>query len=567
MSAALLSSDPPDIDFIPSSMDIDELGPAAGASLKRAASVNFEDLPEERRKRLRESEDSDDGATRDQDDEDEFEINVPIVLDGSKPAKDEEPTPGVDNHVVSDTHEEPGGTTSLEDELALELNCGCCTEVCYNPVLVSPCQHSFCGSCFTLWVQNGGTNCPACRTVSTSVTPARPLQRLIDILIKHAPTKARTEREKVQADEIYKAGSSIRLPSPKQPSPEPNVSQSGSYARPCPHCVAHNQYGWRCPVPIPDPVTNPENAVSLDEGVPVGHAYCGSCDHLHATAAPTSSKCDFCLASFCGIGVVGRCSAVGLASQHPHGFSDLSDLIQAPELYEVFSDNTYEVDLLVDYLRERAINPRTIYIEMVNFLSTSPRGFATLVSSGLFNDVHGAGAADPESTAPRRRVCRDCAGEIFISSLMLWWVMERKKGDVDASVTNRPDCKSGPRCENQSNLEHAKEFNHVMVLADASPTSAAAGTVQPEQVNPDAPQTATDVSAAGSSHSQAQPADAPEGEGVHPQTGVSGCGSVPEGVLQLDEGNSANKLVSHPESSDNAAPALPGTTHVLHVSI
>lgn len=89
---------------------------------------------------------------------------------------------------------------------------------------------------------------------------------------------------------------------------------------------------------------------------------------------------------------------------------------------------------------------------MVNFLSTSPRGFATLVSSGLFNDVHGAGVADPESTAPRRRVCRDCAGEIFISSLMLWWVMERKKGDMDPSITSRPDCKSGPRCENQRNL-------------------------------------------------------------------------------------------------------------------
>lgn len=105
------------------------------------------------------------------------------------------------------------------------------------------------------------------------------------------------------------------------------------------------------------------------------------------------------------------------------------------------------------------------------------------------------------------------------------------------------------------------------MLPDASPTSAAAGTAQPEQVNPDAPHTETDASAAGSSHTQAQPADAPESEGVHPQTGVSGCGSVPEGVLHLDEGNSANKLVSHPESSDNAAPALSGSTHVLQVSI
>lgn len=132
MSTALLSSDPPDIDFIPSSMDIDDLGLPAGTSLKRAASRNFEDLPEERRKRLRESEDSDDGATRDQDDDDDYELDLPIVLGGSKPAKDEERTPALDNHVVSDTRDQPGGTSSLEEELALELNCGCCTEVCYN---------------------------------------------------------------------------------------------------------------------------------------------------------------------------------------------------------------------------------------------------------------------------------------------------------------------------------------------------------------------------------------------------------------------------------------------------
>jgi E3 ubiquitin-protein ligase CHFR len=34
---------------------------------------------------------------------------------------------------------------ALADDLAQELNCGCCSELCYYPVVVSPCQHFFCG--------------------------------------------------------------------------------------------------------------------------------------------------------------------------------------------------------------------------------------------------------------------------------------------------------------------------------------------------------------------------------------------------------------------------------------
>lgn len=33
----------------------------------------------------------------------------------------------------------------LADELAEELQCGCCSELVYRPVVVSPCQHFFCG--------------------------------------------------------------------------------------------------------------------------------------------------------------------------------------------------------------------------------------------------------------------------------------------------------------------------------------------------------------------------------------------------------------------------------------
>jgi E3 ubiquitin-protein ligase CHFR len=42
---------------------------------------------------------------------------------------------------ISESH----GIVNFVDELAQELQCGCCSELVYKPVLVMPCQHFFCG--------------------------------------------------------------------------------------------------------------------------------------------------------------------------------------------------------------------------------------------------------------------------------------------------------------------------------------------------------------------------------------------------------------------------------------
>lgn len=34
---------------------------------------------------------------------------------------------------------------AMVEDLAQELQCGCCAELVYRPVVVSPCQHFFCG--------------------------------------------------------------------------------------------------------------------------------------------------------------------------------------------------------------------------------------------------------------------------------------------------------------------------------------------------------------------------------------------------------------------------------------
>jgi hypothetical protein len=67
------------------------------------------------------------------------------------------------------------------------------------------------------FLQNGGTNCPACRGLSTVVTPSRPLESIIAILLRAYPSKTRAEGERVQADEIYRAGSAMRVSRPFLP--------------------------------------------------------------------------------------------------------------------------------------------------------------------------------------------------------------------------------------------------------------------------------------------------------------------------------------------------------------
>ena len=60
-------------------------------------------------------------------------------------------------------------------------------------------------------VQNGGTSCPACRAVSSSVQFSRPLQKVVDTLLRYAPDKARTASERMQADAIYHPGLHLRV--------------------------------------------------------------------------------------------------------------------------------------------------------------------------------------------------------------------------------------------------------------------------------------------------------------------------------------------------------------------
>lgn len=161
-------------------------------------------------------------------------------------------------------------------------------------------------------------------------------------------------------------------------------------------------------------------------------------------------------------------------SQHPHGMSDIGDLIQSAEVYECFDGNTVEVDIMLDYLTANRITPRYIYREIIEHIQSQPRKFAPLIELDLFADVHSVAAGiDPGADGPRERICRLCATEVLLWGLKDWWIRERKKGFLDESVTLRKDCPDGSSCHHQGEHAHAKEFNHIIHPPEPEPQDVA----------------------------------------------------------------------------------------------
>ncbi|VDC00707.1 unnamed protein product [Peniophora sp. CBMAI 1063] len=391
--------------------------------------------------------------------------------DGATAKRAREDSPGSGSEDAPSGPEEKTVTISgaaLADDLEQDLMCGCCSALLYRPVVVNPCQHYFCGSCLLQWVRNGGTSCPACRAVSTSVTNSRVLQLMIDILLRHDPTRARTQRERDQADAIYRSGQSLRIPPPRELSPEPALPPPGDWVHPCPTCTPGNRWGYHCPQPIPEP--DGEAGWQQDDGAPPGHALCFECRAATALNGPTIQKCDFCQTIYCGMNrIQGRCSAAPLFAQHPQGFGDIGEFIQNEGVYDAFSGNTVEVDYLIEYMNARHISPRSIYRDIIEHIRVSPRGFAPLIEQEVFLDTHGTPVGgELPADAPRNRICRPCAGEVLLWGIREWWARERRKGHLPQAVSIRPDCENGATCHRQDDHAHCRDFNHI-IAAPAPP--------------------------------------------------------------------------------------------------
>jgi E3 ubiquitin-protein ligase CHFR len=151
-----------------------------------------------------------------------------------------------------------------------------------------------------------------------------------------------------------------------------------------------------------------------------------------------------------------------VASQHPHNLSTHADLIQSCDIYACFGGNTVEVEIMLEYVENRKLNPRHIYRDIVQHVQQLPGGFQPLIELDLFKDMHAVAASGDTPRDPPNKICRHCAAEIMLWGLKDWWIRERRKGFLEEKVINRPNCPEGTTCERQRDDHgHAREYNHI----------------------------------------------------------------------------------------------------------
>jgi E3 ubiquitin-protein ligase CHFR len=118
-------------------------------SLKRSAEMMEEDDNNDTNYSTNENDTEDRQGTKrkrlstDKQDEDD----QPSTSDSAAKNKDRE-NPVASTSKAAVSQEVVGDGTNaakLVEEIGVELTCGCCTGICYNPVIVLPCQHYYCG--------------------------------------------------------------------------------------------------------------------------------------------------------------------------------------------------------------------------------------------------------------------------------------------------------------------------------------------------------------------------------------------------------------------------------------
>jgi len=149
-------------------------------------------------------------------------------------------------------------------------------------------------------------------------------------------------------------------------------------------------------------------------------------------------------------------------TQVPEGLSELEQLLSCEEIVDLFRGNLVERDFLIDHAQANGISPIQIYREILASILARPDGFQRLIEEDVFVDLYPNANILPDSDpeAPRQRICRICASEVFLWGLKTWWHQQRASGHVDPEIMARKDCPDGNSCPEQDSASHARQWNH-----------------------------------------------------------------------------------------------------------
>ncbi|KAJ3279507.1 hypothetical protein HK104_001412 [Borealophlyctis nickersoniae] len=263
------------------------------------------------------------------------------------------------------------------DDMEENMMCNICHDVLYKAVSAVPCMHTFCGGCYSDWMERS-KECPQCRTKITVVSKNHIINNLVEAFLRMNPEKRRDPEDlaeldaknKITSDKPFSLSGRAHADHYENQSDDsddeddydddddddddggalyvpvnpPGVPQPALPPPPrCDHCPPNTAAdGFQC------------NAVA-----PM-HLSCTSCYRLmpNRTAEPdVAQKCKFCMRFFCnGYWPNGCPSAHGQNS-----FRKLSDFQWFTVPATCLSRNHYEQGILRDYLHSHNVPYNTIW--------------------------------------------------------------------------------------------------------------------------------------------------------------------------------------------------------------
>eukprot|EP00112_Aurelia_sp_Birch-Aquarium-sp1_P013541 Seg2876.1 transcript_id=Seg2876.1/GoldUCD/mRNA.D3Y31 product="E3 ubiquitin-protein ligase CHFR" protein_id=Seg2876.1/GoldUCD/D3Y31 len=374
-------------------------------------------------------------------------------------------------------------------EMEENLTCGICQDIFHDCISAQPCMHSFCASCYSIWMVQS-RKCPSCRKTVKQVGKNHIVNNLVAAFIKKHPDRQRSEDELKEMDRNNKIkGDTVKVESngdevdqsgyeTDDPSTEYETDGSDSDSD-----YIHDDIdalGRDCPFPIilppvplyraPSVFLRPAGSQCLQcTGFAVQNASCqGIIDNSIASFRCAPGQ-DHILCSCCnqffpdrrGEAASSRnwdiqCSSCRKLSCHLYWgcrkpgclgclnkFEDFN--FGNASLTRIINNNQFESIVLKDYLAQKNIDVKELLRICVEKLKASEYTVVQCQPGLSSTDI----------------LCFSCGLRCF-KELVYQYRKDIPNEDLPTDVANRSDCYWGKNCRTQHhNPMHASRYNHV----------------------------------------------------------------------------------------------------------
>ncbi|CAL1535415.1 unnamed protein product [Lymnaea stagnalis] len=126
-----------------------------------------------------------------------------------------EMTDKTDDTLGADSERKSLGAEPEEDAIAESLMCIICQELLHDCISLQPCMHSFCGGCYSEWMERSN-ECPSCRVKVERINKNHIVNNLVEAYLKVKPERMRPEEDIQALDTKNKITREMLYPAKKE---------------------------------------------------------------------------------------------------------------------------------------------------------------------------------------------------------------------------------------------------------------------------------------------------------------------------------------------------------------